>query len=62
MMGLPAEAGLQARKAWLNAQITALKEAGRWIGNEISAEGKRLRLAQNRAGCFTPRQDLLALW
>ena len=50
------------RKAWLNAQITALKEAGRWIGNEPSAEGKRLRLAQDRAGCFKPRQELLAPW
>lgn len=47
------------RKAWLEAQISTLKAAGRWIGDEPNPRDKQQRLEKDGRGafivCFIPR-------
>ena len=47
------------RKAWLEAQISTLKAAGRWIGDELNPRDKQQRLEKDGRGafivCFIPR-------
>ena len=47
------------RKAWLEAQFSTLKAAGRWIGDEPNPRDKQQRLEKDGRGafivCFIPR-------
>ena len=49
----------RACMAWLEAQISTLKAAGRWIGDEPNPRDKQQRLEKDGRGafivCFIPR-------